>query len=306
MLDIDALLLEIAQPDRWGYRLGEPAAAEPTALCALALIGHDRIDAARAALDVLATMQLPNGSVAPRTGDDAPLWATGYAVMAWQAAVRMSKRNSIDASRFQAAVEKACGYLVEKDVRGDPIDPAKNPQVGHNTLLVGWPWVLGTHSWLEPTALAYLALKAAGMRMHPRAVEAVALMVDRLLPDGGCNHGNTFVLGQPLKPHVLPTGLVLLALGGGEVEGDPRIEKSLQYLADETNESTAAASLGYSLMASAAHGRRPADADTRIEQALHRPTLDLGAAGIRRPLLALAALADKSPLVEMTREGMRT
>jgi hypothetical protein len=200
-------------------------------------------------------------------------------------------------------VEQGCAFLLS--LQGEKIKPEDNPHIGHNTLLAGWPWVQGTHSWLEPTALAYLALKAAGTRMNPRAVEAVALMLDRLLPEGGCNHGNTFVLGQTLKPHVQPTGLVLLALGGGETEGDPRIEKSLEYLESEHREATAAASLAYALSGLTAHGRRPPQADALIERAATGPTLELGSFGVRRPLLALAALGDRSPLVEMSREGMR-
>jgi len=52
------------------------------------------------------------------------------------------------------------------------------------------------------------------MRAHPRADEAVQLMLDRILPGGGCNYGNTIVLDQLLRPHIQPTGIVLLALAG--------------------------------------------------------------------------------------------
>ena len=92
-----------------------------------------------------------------------------------------------------------------------------------------WPWVLGTHSWIEPTAFNVLALKAAGRGEHPRTREAVRLLVDRLLPTGGCNYGNTTVLGQQLRPHLAPTGLVLLSLAGEQIN-DSRIAKSLAYL----------------------------------------------------------------------------
>jgi hypothetical protein len=300
---IDELLIDLAKPERWAYRLGEPPAAEPTSLCALALVGHDRLDAVRPALETLTTLQRPDGAVVPHARDDAPHWSTAYAVLAWQAALRKLPSSDEAGERYAAGVEAGCNFLLS--IGGEKIRPEDNPFIGHNTLLVGWPWVVGTHSWLEPTALAYLALKAAGKRNYPRAIEAVALMVDRLLPDGGCNHGNTFVLGQTLKPHVLPTGLVMLALGGGETEGDPRIEKSLQYLEREHAESTAAASLSYALHGLTAHQRRPTTADELLAKSAAQPTLDLGASGTRRPLLALAALGERSPLVEMAREGMR-
>lgn len=294
----------LSLPTAWGYRPDEPPAAEPTALCGLALVGHDRLEAALKALDELGRMQSPAGSVGLRDHEDKPHWSTAYAVLAWQAAYRKLPNEHEARPRYAAAVAAGCGFLLSKEFAGKALDPAESTYIGHNTMLVGWPWIEGTHSWLEPTALAYLALKAVGRRNEPRAVEATALLVDRLLPDGGCNHGNTSVLGQMLKPHLQPSGLVVLALGGREAEGEPRIEKSLHYLETTIDGETAAASLSYSLLALAAHGRRPAKADEWIDAALSKPTIDLGAGGMRRPLLALAALGERSPLVELTRTGV--
>jgi hypothetical protein len=70
------LLVDVALRERWGYRLGEPPAAEPTALCALALVGHGQVDTAQAALETLTTMQRPGGAVVPHEKDDAPHWST--------------------------------------------------------------------------------------------------------------------------------------------------------------------------------------------------------------------------------------
>ena len=42
---------------------------------------------------------------------------------------------------------------------------------------------------------------------EPRIREAVRLLWDRQLPHGGWNYGNTVVLKQELRPHLLPTGL---------------------------------------------------------------------------------------------------
>lgn len=304
-MTIDAELLDkLSLPTAWGYRPDEPPAAEPTALCGLALVGYDRLDAAVQALDELGRMQAPTGSVGLHGDEDKPHWSTAYAVLAWQAAYVKLPADHEARPRYAAAVDAGCKFLLSNEFAGKALDPTENTYIGHNTLLIGWPWIEGTHSWLEPTALGYLALKAAGRRTEPRAIEATALMVDRLLPDGGCNHGNTSVLGQMLKPHLQPTGLVMLALGGRETEGDPRIEKSLHYLETTLDAETAASSLAYSLHGLAAHGRRHPQAETLIAAALRKPTLDLGASGIRRPLLALAALGEKSPLLELTRTGV--
>ena len=42
-----------------------------------------------------------------------------------------------------------------------------NEQLGHDSTLIGWPWVEGTHSWIEPTAWAVLALKSVGTESAP-------------------------------------------------------------------------------------------------------------------------------------------
>jgi hypothetical protein len=146
--------------------------------------------------------------------------------------------------------------------------------------------VQGTHSWVEPTALAVLALQASEMGRHPRTVEAVRLLNDRLLDDGGCNYGNTFVLGQELRPHVQPTGLCLWALAG--VQQDPRIARSLDYLTEEVATQLATASLSYGLLGLAAHGRRPGGAETYLARAAER-TLRRAPSAYRLALLALAA-----------------
>ena len=96
-------------------------------------------------------------------------------------------------------------------------------------MLVGWPWAEGTHSWVEPTALAVLALKSVGLGDHERTREAVRLLHDRLFSDGGCNYGNTVVLGQTLRPHLQPTALALLALWQ-EADRGGRVTRSIDYL----------------------------------------------------------------------------
>jgi hypothetical protein len=173
-----------------------------------------------------------------------------------------------------------------------PSPPSKTPEsgpkkiIGHDATLVGWPWVTGTHSWIEPTALAVVALKANGLNEHPRSREGVRLLHDRLLPDGGCNYGNTTVLGQTLRPHVQPTGLALLALfGHGDQDG--RIARSLEYLEREVNGDTAAASLAYAIWALARYGKAPPNAREWLAAAARRK------ATLESPLrMALLLLAD--------------
>jgi hypothetical protein len=82
-----------------------------------------------------------------------------------------------------------------------------------NGLLVGWPWVVHTFGWVEPTSWALLALDLAGKSDHGRAVEGRRLLEDRCLPDGGWNYGNKVVFKNILMPFWDTTALATLALG---------------------------------------------------------------------------------------------
>ncbi len=301
---LDAILNELEKPEHWGYRVGEQASAEPTALAALALLGHGRAEGAKPALAKLCEFQTPDGGCGLNGETTSPHWTTPWAVLAWTAAVRALPPGDADAARYKAAVVRADEFLFT--IPSTVFQTTGDPQVddiGHNGMLRGWPWVGGTHSWLEPTAMAFLALKASGRRAHPRADEAVRLMIDRILPGGGCNYGNTLVLGQVLRPHLQPTGIVLSALGG-EAPGNERIAKSLAYLERTVDDTTAAASLSYAVLGLAAHGRRLPAADRWLEAAATKPTFTIGADRPRRALLALAALGDQCPLIVLPREGV--
>jgi hypothetical protein len=83
--------------------------------------------------------------------------------------------------------------------------------------LQAWGWVDDTFSWVEPTALATIALqKSASRQTIPsaaaRIAEAEALLLDRACVDGGWNYGNANVYGTNLRPYVPTTALALTAL----------------------------------------------------------------------------------------------
>jgi hypothetical protein len=232
-----------------------------------------------------------------------PRWPTALAVLAWQAA-----DDANNSARYRGCIERAIRWIVR--ARGDT--SPQSPLIGHDTTLSGWPWVLGTHSWLEPTAFSVLALKAAGYAHHPRTREAVRLLVDRLLPSGGCNYGNTIVMGQKLLPHVQPTGLVLIALADERLD-DERVELSLAYLERSLTSTTTVASLAFGVLALLAHGRSPACRHSCLEASFNgqssfspRAYTDALAALAalpcqRNPLLVLLNLAG-CPRAERTRD----
>jgi hypothetical protein len=222
-----------------------------------------------------------DGSVGPEFGEAAPGWPTGWAVLAWTA---LANKTPYPIS------ERGVAWLLASGGETSP----RNPDIGHDSSLRGWPWVQGTHSWIEPTAVNVLALKATGRSDHPRTREAVRLLIDRLLPEGGCNYGNTTVLGQALRPHAEPSGLALAALAG-ERDASGRIERTIDYLEQTLNRETTSMSLAYGLIGLAAQDRTPRAAETWLASAAGRGGRE--AAPYKLALLALAALKGDCPLL---------
>ena len=281
------ILARLSAGDVCGYQSKAPCSTEPTALAALALLAHDRTAAAEPLVQRLLEMQNTDGSLGIDRVQHEPGWPTGWAVLAWRAA----QKSSIFAPEYVDANWRGRNWLLA--TAGDILEP--EDWRGHDTVVRGWPWVVGTHSWVEPTAISLLALKHNGQSQHRRAREAVALLRDRLLADGGCNYGNTVVFGQTLRPHLEPTGITLLALQG---ERDPsgRLDRSVAYLRRELSENTTTASLCYGLLGLAAHNAFPPDAHDWLAAAAHR-TLARDASSYKLALIALAALGPECPLV---------
>jgi hypothetical protein len=283
----DRIVAALAGHSSWAYHGNAPKATEPAALSALALLGHQQPDAAQELLDWLASIQSKDGCIGVTEAQDAPHWPTSQAILAWWHAQQLPKF----AGQYQQAIDRAVRWTLQ--TAGVALQPT--PELGHDPTLVGWPWVESTHSWQEPTCWAVLALRTAGHAAHARTREGIRMLVDRLLPDGGCNYGNSYVLGQQLRPHVQPTGICLLALAGEPI-ADARIQKSIDYLQRELSDKTTTASLSYGLLGLAAQGHGPANADAFLTAAATR-TFAADPSAHKLALLALAALGSNCPLM---------
>ncbi len=279
---LQTVLDELAKQPVCGYLQNQAPATEPSVLAALALSGHGRKVAALPVLDYLVAAQQTDGSVGVREKEPTPGWPTSLAVIAWQ---------HFDGLKFKTSIDRALTWI--NAMHGKSLE--LSPEMGHNTTLDGWPWAEGTHSWLEPTAFHLLAYRAVNQPQHPRAREAVKLLIDRQMPAGGCNYGNTVVLGQTLRPHVQPTGIAMLALAG---ENDPsgRLEKSLTWLKWSLGARTTAASLAWALQGLNAHGREVPQADELLANAYKR-VQEHDQSPHKFALLALAALGERSALI---------
>ena len=252
------LLARQGQAGWWGYRDAGSPAVEPTATAGLALLAAGEAAAAPG-------RRRPGpGPAAGRVNARGPRhttsgWATPHAMLLWGAL------DGFDDNR-----RKARDWLLS--IGGKPVreDAADRPALGHDASLIGWSWVGGTHSWLEPTATAVLALIAAGSRDHPRVREGLRLIVDRAIPGGGWNYGNKAVYGTALRPQPGPTGLGLLALAAGDLRESPAAAPAIAYLRRVLPATHAAASVGWGVLGLRAHDACPPEADSWLSSAYDR------------------------------------
>jgi hypothetical protein len=229
---------------------------EATCWAIMALLGnpanHDLIDRARARL---AAGQLSDGRVCLSPDHPEVYWPTSLAVFAWHRSPAYQKNQAL-----------ATHFLMTSNGTSWPKE-ADSP-AAHDTSIKGWSWIDGTHSWVEPTGLAMMALKIAGYGHQARVQEATRLLLDRQLPHGGWNYGNTLVFDQELRPMPLSTGIALSALKGEA----PRetIQRSLTYLQSQAINLPTPRSLGWSLLGLAGWQARPESAPGLIEDCLKR------------------------------------
>ena len=292
---LNNVLDRLRDSKQWGYRPDQDPAVEPAALAALTLMGHGRLEDASGPLNWLVKAQRPDGRVCSTMDSDAPGWGTSMSIVAWATADRTGAKPAIRES-FQKPIDQAFGWLMKFAGKPTP----RNPETGHDTELIGWPWIGSTHSWLEPTSWAVLAMKAAGRTNEPRYVDGLKLLFDRLLPSGGANYGNTIVLGQELLPHVQPTGLAVMALAGVPDQSGGRLPKALNFLQSVIGPRLTSASLAYAWLGLAAHRQMPAVASELLADAAEK-SVGRGAWMPRVTMLTLAALGSDCPIFSVSK-----
>ena len=269
----------------WPYRPRMTQAVEPTALAGLALLASKGNNSpahelATSAGRWLESQQRSDGSVGVSPNLPQPGWPTPLALMLWAGV-----------GGFEKARGSAVSWLLRTE--GTTVARSANDPMGHDSTIVGWPWVEATHSWVEPTATAILALGVSGKIGEVRVKEGARLLVDRAIPSGGWNLGNPKAFGTYLRSLPGPTGLALLALARTSSDSAV-VAPAVSYLKATLAETLAPVSLGWGLLA-----LRAWDADgegmaaARIDEALAR----VEGREVSVPelaLLLLAAAGDRS------------
>ncbi len=233
---VEAIAAQILPTGGWSYAGSSRLATEPTCLAILALqAAKARPDLVRAARRALTTQQDSRGAVRGR--DDLPetRWTTALAALAWL--------RPTETDEFAEPRRRAVGWLLRASGSAVKVNA---PIRRHDTELVGWSWIDGTHSWLEPTAYAVLALRRCGLADHSRTRQGVRLILDRAIPSGGWNYGNSEVLENELRPFAETTGIALLALAD-----EPRvaaIDAAVRLLQARLPDTRAPLALGWGVL----------------------------------------------------------
>ena len=215
-------------------------------------VERQRLHAAR---QCLAASQQEDGRVVLSADHPGSFWPTPLAVLAWQ--------NSPEFGHHQS---RAAFFLLK--TTGNHFKRPANSPAGHDTSIQGWPWTEETHSWVEPTALAMIALRTTGNGGSQRVAEGAQLLMDRQLSKGGWNYGNTTVFDTELAALPESTGLALAALPGLADKQD--VSRSIALLKDSVKALTTPFSLGWAILGLSAWGERPRDANTLIDRCLTR------------------------------------
>ena len=258
-------LISLQGPDGgFGPYPGAPARTEATALAALALSASDEAGAAAAlsgAVEWLGGARLASGAWPLMPGFSDPHWSTSHAVLALA---------GVDGATDEALA--GAGWLLGVEGSG-PVWWARllyrlfpdRKAVELDTDLSGWPWAVGTFSWVEPTAYALMALKRLRSRLDDsrldrRLEDGDLLLADRACVGGGWNYGNPRVLGENLWPYPDTTAVALIALG--DRPDLPEVEEGLRVMPSLLGENDSILSLSLSALALSTHAR---DADSILD-----------------------------------------
>jgi len=246
--------------ERGGFadQVGGPYRPDSTAWAVLALrsCGYP-LDRLAADQSTIAASQREDGRVC-FAEEPTAFWPTSSALLAWHRS-----------DRHQDSLDRAVKFLLK--TTGKHSETNADSPVAHDSSILGWPWTEDTHSWIEPTALALIALEVAGHKEHPRFREGIRMIMDRQLRLGGWNYGNTMVYGKELRPFVDTTGLALTALAGHVDKRE--IGLSILFLQQRVERCRTPLSLGWALSGLGAWGEFPPEGRAWIKETLERQTV---------------------------------
>lgn len=228
----------------WSFFESRQISVEATCLALLALSAL-KPESGSARIDRLLRLQRHDGSWPAFSGDHDGSWTTALAMIVL----------NITSDGVRAR-ERALHWLLEKHGReANWFWRWKFKTVDRNVRFdpdkYGWPWFLGSASWVIPTAFSVIAIKQFTVcnRSEPserRIRLGVKMLLDRVCVGGGWNSGNSVVYEVPLLPHVEATAIALLALQ--DEERTPMIRLSVAWLKRRSNAIESMESLAWAVL----------------------------------------------------------
>lgn len=251
-----SFLLSSQNPDGgWGYASRQGSAVEPTSAVLLALREISACArSCRLAIDWLRSAQHPDGGWGFSSIDSESGWPTAWAVLV------LARCGEVD-----NALNQGVKWLL--DVKAAQFDEDAR-QVGKKILAIdfslrGWPWLSGEATWIEPTALALLALESIpGLAYTDRRNEAQRYIQDRRCPSGGWNVGNPIMFHSALPAQAYSTAMVLLALR--RLAPESILSEDIRVLRAEMHRDGSVLALAWGLLALRTLGQDDTSAESRL------------------------------------------
>ncbi len=253
--EVEYLLTSQQKNGGWGYSPGQRGVVEPTALVLLALREDPRAkNAVQRGMEWLLQCQNPDGGWGINEDDHESGWQTSWAILALDI---LGHRGD--------AFQKAIDWLLAmptSQVSREKFTQIEQIQTDDPWALV-WPWQEGQVGWIEPTALAVLALsgKASSPVIELRFHAAIDYFIKNRTPSGGWDIGNAGPLDTLVIPRIFPTALVLMALA--KAAKDKIKAEDISALRQELESDSSVLSLSSGILALASVGNVAAN---KIEQ----------------------------------------
>jgi Prenyltransferase and squalene oxidase repeat len=236
---ITKLLLDSQNPDGgWGATKGKRSNTESTSLAIIALEAlkpgskTEHIKYISGGVKWLTQRQNADGSWPLNDSSKLPSWSTAVAMLALGLWPEYESR-AIDAANWVLRLEGSKPGLLANLLLALSF---KKKAVHLNEDLIGWPWISGTFSWVEPTSYYLIALKKlrsklAGTNAEERIKQGELMIYDRICQGGGWNYGNSTALGDGLWPYPDTTAIALIALQDrAEAEANRQSLRALQEM----------------------------------------------------------------------------
>ncbi len=190
----------------WGYGTNHMGMVEPSAVVLMALRDEPAAkDAFQRGVTWLLNCQHQDGGWGINEDDPESGWQTAWAMIVAKAA-KLSNEVIAKAADWLTVVPT---YEISREEFTKGVVPKDA-----SSIAMAWPWLPGQAGWIEPTALAVLALDGVVVSdlAQTRIEAALEYFKQYRTPSGGWNVGNAGPLDTLVIPRVYPTALVLIAL----------------------------------------------------------------------------------------------